>query len=405
MLPRQRERLPHPPVLLRQPHFLEQLRGHLAPVRARHLRQPVHLIQRQPERLAHLAQGQPPPVADDLAHHARAVPAVLLVDVLQHLLAPLVLEVHVDVRRLLALHAQEALEEQPHAHRINGRDAQRVAHRRVGRAPAPLAEDAPRAREAHDVPDGQEVAREVQGRDELELVLDLLHHVLGRARRVAPPQPLVRQLAQPRGRRVARGQVLLGEVVAQAVQRRVAAARQLQRALERLGAVGEQPRHLLGPLERALGVGQPPRAQLPERRLVADGGEHVLQRLAGPVVRVHVVVRAQGRPERPSPARAPAPPAPRLPRTGCGTPPRRSAPGRPRPGRPRAARTPGAARAPGGPRCPRPARATAGPPRPWGATCGSWRAGGTGSRTPSRPGRRAPPGGHPSASPRSPAGT
>ena len=35
------------------------------------LRQPVHLVQRQPERLAHLADGEPAPVADDLAHHAR----------------------------------------------------------------------------------------------------------------------------------------------------------------------------------------------------------------------------------------------------------------------------------------------------------------------------------------------
>jgi hypothetical protein len=45
----------------------------------------------------------------------RAVPAVLGVDVLHHFLAPLVLEVDVDVGRLVALLADEALEQHAHA--------------------------------------------------------------------------------------------------------------------------------------------------------------------------------------------------------------------------------------------------------------------------------------------------
>ena len=43
---------------------------------------------------------------------AGAVAAVFLVDVLDHLLAPLVLEIDVDVGRLVALGADEALEQQ-----------------------------------------------------------------------------------------------------------------------------------------------------------------------------------------------------------------------------------------------------------------------------------------------------
>ena len=51
-------------------------------------------------------------VADDGRGHSRMVAAILVVDVLDHLLAALVLEVDVDVRRLVALGADEALEQQ-----------------------------------------------------------------------------------------------------------------------------------------------------------------------------------------------------------------------------------------------------------------------------------------------------
>ena len=98
--------------------------------------------EREAERLADVAQGRAGPVGDHLADHAGVVPPVALVDVLQHLLAPLVLEVDVDVRRLAPLRRDEALEEQPHADRVDGGDPEHVADGRVGGAAPPLAEDA-----------------------------------------------------------------------------------------------------------------------------------------------------------------------------------------------------------------------------------------------------------------------
>ena len=65
------------------------------------------------------------PVGDDLADHAGPLAAVALVDVLEDLLAPLVLEVHVYVGRLAALGGDEALEEEPHPHRVDGGDPER----------------------------------------------------------------------------------------------------------------------------------------------------------------------------------------------------------------------------------------------------------------------------------------
>jgi hypothetical protein len=81
-------------------------------------------------------------VADDHGGQRGAVAAVLGVDVLDDLLAPLVLEVDVDVGRLVALAADEALEQQRHARRVDLGDAQAVADRRVGRRAAALAQDA-----------------------------------------------------------------------------------------------------------------------------------------------------------------------------------------------------------------------------------------------------------------------
>ena len=109
-----------------------------------------------------------------LATIAACVAAVLRVDVLDHLLAPLVLDVEIDVGRLGALARQEALEQQAHAHRIDRGDAEAVADRRVGRRAAALAQDVLRAAERDDLVHRQEVAAVVELVDQRELLVELL---------------------------------------------------------------------------------------------------------------------------------------------------------------------------------------------------------------------------------------
>ena len=166
---------------------------------------PVHVADRAGERcggvlgephgLAHVPRRAPPPVADDGGGEARAVAAVAAVDVLDHLLAPLVLEVDVDVRRLAPLARDEALEQEVDLRRVDGGDPQAVADGGVGGGAPPLAEDALAPGEAHDVVHGEEVGRVAELGDEREFVheraADLGRDAAGIAlRRALPGQRL-----------------------------------------------------------------------------------------------------------------------------------------------------------------------------------------------------------------------
>ena len=98
------------------------------------------------ERLADLADGAARAVVDDGGGEPGAVAAIALVDVLDHLLAPLVLEIDVDVRRLAPLGGDEALEQQVDLGGVDGGDAEAVADGGIGRRAAALAQDAAAAR-------------------------------------------------------------------------------------------------------------------------------------------------------------------------------------------------------------------------------------------------------------------
>src|SRR3546814_10221338 len=77
---------------------------------------------------------------DDGRCDSRAPTAVSVIDMLDHLLAPLMLEIDVDVGRLVALGRHEAREKQLVLHRIDRGDAEQEADDRIGRRPASLAE-------------------------------------------------------------------------------------------------------------------------------------------------------------------------------------------------------------------------------------------------------------------------
>src|SRR4029077_8603131 len=110
----------------------------------------------QAQSLADLADGAAGAVMHDGCADCGAVAPVTLVDVLDHLLAPLVLEIDVDVGRLGATLGNEAGGGEVAFFRVHRGDAEAVADGAVRRRAAALAEDflfLP-AREGDDVVDG-----------------------------------------------------------------------------------------------------------------------------------------------------------------------------------------------------------------------------------------------------------
>ena len=139
-----------------------------APQRAR---QRADGVAREPEHLADLADGAAAAIADDGRRKAGMVAAIGAVDVLDHLLAAFVLEIDVDVGRLVALIRDEALEQKVGLHGVDVGDAEAIADHRVRRRTAPLAEDLLLfAGEADDVVHRQEERRVIEPADQLELL-------------------------------------------------------------------------------------------------------------------------------------------------------------------------------------------------------------------------------------------
>ena len=98
-------------------------------------------VERQAQRLADVPHGRTRPVGDQFSRHPGPFAAVFLVDILNHFLPALMLEVDVDVGGLGPILGNEPLEEDIDPIGVNGRDSQAITDGRVGRRAAPLAED------------------------------------------------------------------------------------------------------------------------------------------------------------------------------------------------------------------------------------------------------------------------
>ncbi len=216
---------------------------------------------------------------------------VQFVDVLDGLLAPVGLDVDVDVGGLAALGGEEALEHQPVVDGVDRGDLQRVTDRGVGRRAAALAEDAARAAEAGDVPDHQEVAGEVQLLDDRKLVLDLpVCLVLVRGATEALGRARVGQLAQVGhlgvpGRHGERRQVRGDQG-----ERECQLLTQPFSVLDRAGPAGEARRHLRTAAQVLAGPRGQPAVQLVQAGAGADRRHRRGERAA----RRRVIVRGGG---------------------------------------------------------------------------------------------------------------
>ena len=246
------------------------------------------------ERLADLAHGAARPVRDHRRDDAGAIAPVFLVDVLDDLLAPLMLEIDVDIGRLAPLGGDEAREEQVVLGRVDRGDAEHVADGGIGGRAAPLAENALVLGDPDDVEDGEEVALVSEPLDEGELLLELRLDAIGKAARIAHGRPAPGHLLEPIGGLPARRHGLVGIVVAKLVEREIDARQKVLRLGDGVRRVAEQARHLGRPLQVALGIDLEPAAGGVDRHLLADAGEDVLQ-VAGAGLVVERVVDGEER--------------------------------------------------------------------------------------------------------------
>ena len=240
--------------------------------------------------LADLADRHARAVVDDGRADGGALAAVAGIEILDHLLAPLVLEVDVDVGRLAAVGRDEALEQQVDLGRIDAGDAEAEAHRAVGGRAAALAEDVLLAGEAHDVVDGEEVARVVEPRDQRQLLDEERAHLVGDAVGIVPGGVLPGQLLQIGLRGLARRHRLVGILVAQLLEVEGDALGDLERAGDGLRDSRANRRAISAPLFRCRSaLASQAVAGFGDRALLADAGEHVGERLAVGMVIEHVV--------------------------------------------------------------------------------------------------------------------
>ena len=142
---------------------------------------------------------------DDLRH---LLAAVLALHVADHLFAPVLAEVDVEVRHRDAFRVEEALEQQREAQRIDVGDGQRIGDQRAGARAAPRTDrNVLLLGPLDEVGNDEEVAGELHPLDDAELEVQPLAIVLFAVtlrqaeRGHAPFQPLHRLAAQFRGLR------------------------------------------------------------------------------------------------------------------------------------------------------------------------------------------------------------
>ncbi len=230
------------------------------------------------EDLADFADGTARAVADHGGGEGGAALAIALVDVLDHLLAPFVLEIDVDIRRLAALLADEALEQQIDLGGVDGGDAEHITDGGVGGRAAALAEDAAPLGEADDLAHGEEVMRDAELLDQPQLFFQRGADGRGHAAGIMERRTLPRHVFEVALRGLAGRHRLVGIVVLDVAEREADAVHETDGLGERFGRVAEQMRHLAGRFQMALGIGFEPVAGGVERDMLADAGDDVLQR-------------------------------------------------------------------------------------------------------------------------------
>ena len=238
------------------------------------------------ERLADVADRAARPIRDDGCSQRRALAGILAIDVLNDLLATLVLEIHIDVGRLVALFRNETLHQSRHPLRIDLGYPETEADDGVRRGAPALTQDADAPRVTNDVVDSQEIRLVLQLTDQRELVLDEPPDFRRLARRPTPAASRLRQGTQMRCRRFTGRYELVRIFVSELGKREVDAFEYCERLSEEGARIpAYQLRH---GSQTPLGIRMQSQAELLERDPQPNGRQRVLQHPSLAAVHVNV---------------------------------------------------------------------------------------------------------------------
>ena len=242
--------------------------------------------QLQTQCLADITDRAARPIGDDRGGKRGAVSAVPFVEVLDDFFTPFVFEVDIDIRWLETLFGDEAFEQHVHAGRIDFGDEQAVADRGISRRATTLTENSLGAGKLDDVVNRQEIVLVNQLADDRQFFFQQLPDAGGDAVRPARARTMLDQLAQIRRRGEPGRNDFLGVLVTQFVEREVTARGNRQTFSQHFlrvdpGHGGQRP-------QMPLTIDDELPAGLLHRGAETDGGHHILQRLTGGIVHVHV---------------------------------------------------------------------------------------------------------------------
>ena len=250
----------------------------------------IHLAIPVAHDTTHVTDGRPRQHRAERDDLGDVVLAVLARDVVDDLVAPGVLEVHVDVGHRHAVRIEEALEGQSVEDGIDRRDSQRVRDDRSRRRAAAGRGDALLAGEAREVGHDEEVGGVAHRDDDAELVVEALPQGVGHAA-VASFEAALALGAQPRldGVAVRDGEVREAQLTEG--HREVRHLRDAAAVREGVGQVREEALHLGGALEvELLGL-----ETQPVRCVEVGPGAHAEQHVVGlGLLAAHVVEVVRG---------------------------------------------------------------------------------------------------------------
>ena len=204
--------------------------------------------------------------------------AVFLVDVLNHLFAPFMLEIDIDIGRLFALFRDESLEQEVDLGGVYFGDAEAITNHRVGGRTAPLAQYALGSCVFDDGVNGEKVFCITKLAGDIELAIKRVANVLGNAIRITPFRAFLRQILQCFVCVGIAFAVLVGIFgIFQLTERERAALEEAQRTIDSIRRAVKNTRHLLRRFQMPLRIGFEQASGRIDSDVLADAGDDVLQ--------------------------------------------------------------------------------------------------------------------------------